>query len=45
MVKTKAQILREKKEAKRTFKENTALGNLQDRITELELKIGELENV
>ena len=43
MVKTKAQILEEKKIERRTFKENTSLGKLQDRITELELKVEELE--
>lgn len=44
MAKTKAQILKEKKESKRTFKEKSAMGDLQDRITELELRIEELEN-
>lgn len=43
MVKTKAQILKEKKEKNRTFKENTAFGKLQDRVTELEIRIEELE--
>lgn len=43
MVKTKAQILKEKKEKNRTFKENTAFEKLQDRITELEIRIEELE--
>lgn len=43
MAKTKAQILKEKKKEKRTFKENTAFGKLQDRITELEIKFEELE--
>ncbi|MHA1481836.1 MAG: HalX domain-containing protein [Candidatus Heimdallarchaeaceae archaeon] len=41
MGKTKAQILKEKKKEKRTFKENTAFGDLQDRITELESRIEE----
>ena len=44
MAKTKAQILKEKKKEKRTFKEKSALGDLQDRITELELNVEELKN-
>jgi len=42
--KTKVQILKEKKDKNRTFKENTAFGQLQDKITELELRVEELEN-
>lgn len=45
MVLTRIQILEEKKIEKRTFKETTAFGKLQDRITELETRIEELENV
>jgi len=45
MAKTKIQILEEKKKEKRTFKETSSLGKLQDRITELESRIEELENV
>jgi len=44
MVKTKSEILKEKKKDKRTFKEDTAFGKLQDRITELELRVEELED-
>jgi len=40
MVKIKEQILKEK----RTFKENTGLAKIQDRITELELRVEELED-
>ena len=36
--------LESKKKAKRTFKEDTSLGKIQDRITELESKFEELEN-
>ncbi len=43
MAKTKAQILKERKEANRTFLEGTSLGKLQDRITELELKVEDIE--
>lgn len=43
MAKTKAQILKERKEKNRTFKENTSLAKLQDRITELEIRVEELE--
>jgi len=43
MVETKT--LSEKKKEKRTFKEGTALGKLQDRISEPELRISELEAV
>ena len=39
MEKNKKQKLKEK----RTFKENTILGKIQDRITELELRIEKLE--
>ena len=45
MAKTKAEILKEKKDEKRTFKENTSLGNIQDRLTEIESRLEELENV
>ncbi len=44
-MKTKAQILQEKKIEDRTFKETSSLGKLQDIITELESRIEELENV
>jgi len=44
MVLTKMQILKEKKKEKRTFKENTGLAKIQDRITELELRVEELED-
>ena len=44
MAKSKETILKEKKKEKRTFKENTSLGKIQDRITELELRVEELEN-
>ena len=40
---TKEQKLKEEKEAKRTFKENTSLGKIQDRITELESRVNSLE--
>lgn len=39
---TQAQT-RERKRQRRTFKERTTLGRMQDRITELELRIEELE--
>jgi len=44
MAKDKAKILKEKKDTKRTFKENSSLGKLQDRVTELELIVEELQN-
>lgn len=44
MAKSKATILKERKKKNRTFKEDTAFGKLQDRITELESRIEELEN-
>jgi len=40
MEKTKEQIL----EDNRTFKEESSLGRLQDRITELELRIEKMED-
>ena len=43
MEKTNAQILEERKEENRTFHEDTSLAKIQDRITELELRIEELE--
>jgi len=43
MAKTKKTILKEKKKLKRTFKENTSLGKIQDRLTELEIRIEALE--
>jgi len=43
MEKIKEQIMKEKKE-KRTFLEETSLGKIQDRITDLEIRIEELEN-
>lgn len=44
MAKTKAQKLKEKKAEKRKFKEGTSLARIEDRITELELRIEELKN-
>lgn len=44
MAKTKAELLEEKKAEKRTFKKGTAMANQEDRMTELELRIEELEN-
>lgn len=44
MVKTKEELLQEAKDAVRTFEEDTSLGQLQDRITELEQRIEVLEN-
>ena len=41
--KTKEQKLKEKKDKNRTYKEGTGFGNLQDRISVLELRIEELE--
>lgn len=41
MEKTKEEKLKEK----RTFKENTSLAKMQDRITELELKVEELNGL
>ncbi len=43
MEKTKEQIVKEKKKEKRTFEEETSLGKIQDRITDLEIRIEELE--
>ena len=46
VTKTKKEKLKEKKDKKdknRTFGENTSLGRMQDRMTELEDKISELE--
>ena len=43
MVKTKEEKLQEKKEEQRTFNEKSALGKLQDRMTELESRLEELE--
>ncbi len=43
MAKTKAQILQEKKDENRTFPEISSLGKIQDKITELENRIEELE--
>ena len=40
MIITKEETLKEK----RSFEENTSLGKMQDRITELELRVEELEN-
>lgn len=39
MKKTKKQILKER----RTFKEKTSLGEIQDRLTEIELRLDVLE--
>lgn len=44
MAKSKATILKERKKKERTFKEDTAFAKLQDRITELELRIEDLED-
>ena len=44
MEKTKEQILKEKKDKNRTFKETSSLGKIQDRITELESRMEEFEN-
>ena len=38
------QSLENKKNKKRTYGENSSLGKIQDRITELEEKVEELEN-
>ncbi len=43
MAKTKAQILKEKKDKNRTFPEKSSLGRMQDRVTELEARLEELE--
>jgi len=43
MAKTKKQILKEKQDQKRTFKEDTSLGKIQDKLTELESRIEALE--
>ena len=40
-----AKMIKDTKTEKRTFKEDTSLGKLQDRISELELRISELEAV
>lgn len=42
MAKSKTTLMKEKKEKNRTYKEGTGFGNLQDRITELEMRIEEL---
>ena len=42
-MKTKIQILRERKDKERTFKRETSLGKIQDRITELESRVDALE--
>jgi len=44
MAKTKLEIKQLKVKEKRTFKENTGLAKIQDRITELELRLEELED-
>lgn len=43
MGKIKEQLLAERKEANRTFKEETSLGIIQDKLTELESRIEALE--
>ena len=43
MEKTKLQILKEKKDKKRTFKEDTSMGIIQDRLTALEIQMEELK--
>ena len=42
--KTKEDNIKDRKKEKRTFKENTGLAKIQDRITELELRVEELED-
>ena len=42
--KTKAHLLKEKKEKNRTFGENTSLGRMQDRMIELESRVEDLES-
>ena len=42
-IKTYETKLKEKKEEVRTFKENTSLGLIQDKLAELELRLEELE--
>ena len=44
MVELTAQSIKDIQDEKRTFKEDTAFGILQDRIAELELRINELES-
>ena len=41
-MKTKLQMLQERKDKERTFDEGTSLGKLQDRVTELESRLDEL---
>lgn len=43
MVQTPEEILKEKKDENRTFPEISSLGKIQDKITELENRIEELE--
>ena len=43
-MKNKKEILKDKKKEKRTFKENTSLGKIQDRLTELEIIVEGLQN-
>ena len=43
MEKNKIQLLEERKTKERTFKEDTSLGKIQDRLTEIELRLEELE--
>lgn len=43
MARTKAQKLKEKKDKNRTFKETSSLGAMQDKMSELEFRIEELE--
>ena len=45
MAKLTSKSIKDSQDEKRTFKEDTAFGKLQDRITELEIRIEELENV
>ena len=44
MIEMTAEKIKDKKIENRTFEENTSLGKIQDRITELELRIENLEN-
>ncbi len=44
MVKTKKQKLEERKSINRTFKETSSMGKMQDKLTEIEYRLEELEN-
>lgn len=43
MVKTRAQILRARKDLERTFKKNTAMGKVEEAITEIKQRLDDLE--